>query len=362
MRDRNERHAGALRQFVWIPPKSNASIAAGIRAIHEATTPSHSLESDKFSLLKLIKTHLDEPVYRLMEANGYRLPLFSELILKPSNKAAIAVEQVALDSIGGDDWAGSNEFTASCDALITFTDFCGEHKADSGQVAKFEPDDGDFFSSNDRFGRGLLRQPKRHPSDLKLPIFLNHIATKLSSAGLCLACGQATEEREERKRLFNVSQDVAMKKLLLKGGQFSSFNRGSGLYCEHHSESLSGSAAAKRGRRQRGLFMSLLFALARKEMIDVTNALFPPDYDIHFACLAIETKECRKYLKRIAENLPCIVERDEQELTESVSVVKASILEIFKLLALTPKPYIPLIPSADIIELKYVYPQMWKRI
>jgi hypothetical protein len=362
MASRNERHLIALHCFAHIPPKTDASVATALLAIHEAITPSHSLLSDKFSLLKLIKTRLDEPVAKLMEAHGYQLPVFSELILRPSNGAAIALEQVALDSIDGDDWAGSTEFTSSCDALITFIDFCGEHKSDSGQVAKFEPDDGDYFANNDRFGRGLLRKAKKHLPDSKLPFFLNHIAGKLMNAELCLACGQVTQEREERNRLLKTKRDAAIQKMLLTGGQFFSHNRGSGLYCEDHSETMHGSAPAKKGRRQRVLFMSLLFALARKEMIDLMNQLFPPDYEIHFARLAIESKECRKYLKRIAVNVPFIVERDAQMLTQAIAVVADSIRAIFKLLELTPQPYTPSIPSAHIVKLEYTYPQMWEYI
>lgn len=362
------RHATAMQFFAHISHDSDAGVAAGLRAVHERTSASHSLGHGSRSLIRLIKDHLDTPVHAMMGNEGYRMPAMSELVVMESGVAETVLVDIATDSLGGGDFALSTPFSSSCDDLITFLTFCAEHQPDRVRAARFpEADDLPHIARSVRLG---IRSSRQKPP---APAYLASIFAEFQRAGLCLACGQPVQEREERERLLNDALDKELADFLRSGGQFTSAGRGSRTYCGRHAEKSAASTGAKQARTMKTQMLSLVRALRRREITPLLNPLFPPSFDLRFATLAMAQRENRRDLALIAAALPAMLEWaeefDEEERRNAAEQIRNAVVRIFDRLQLQPKPYTPALatqPGPIFLDLSTVLSgrcrSLWNRI
>jgi hypothetical protein len=167
---------------------------------------------------------------------------------------------------------------------------------------------------------------------------------------LCTACGEPTLASEERERQMLLEPDEAIKKLLKSGVQFYSKYRGSLEFCGTHSEKLSGSNAAKHGRRWRESFLTLLYAIRFRGIKSEIYSLFNPSFNITFSRLAIQNKACQPYLKKIVRVAPNLLSENQLDSSNARIEVIKNIKDIFDKLQLVPTPYDPK-PDLDRITL-----------
>jgi hypothetical protein len=303
-------------------------------------------------LLKLVRQHLDEPVAAVMQRHGYVLPKMSELVVLEQGVAESVLDSVAMDSLGGLDWVCPTPFSDTCSDLITLVSFCAEHRSDDVRVGLFEAEKGEVISRDSaRVGRGVRRGVRAGRRQL-VDQHLLSAYLRLQQMGRCVACCRPVEEKQERERLASATSDDQVKRLLREGGQFSSFNRGSAIYCDHHAEGTAGSAAAKRARAMRTRLLSLVRAMGRKEVAPLLNPLFPPDLELEFAALAAQSPLCASDLDLVARKLPdmlCGADTPQGSPDASAHAIFEAIKRMFASLQLRPQPYAPPVMSGAVV-------------
>lgn len=338
MPTKKEKHDNATHDFLNIRWRLDSEVSSALLKVVEQTTPSHTLKSRKYSLLKLIRVHADLAITNWLARNNEQVPWkFSELVKTPYGYALTILQRLAGQGRLTDDFGG-NDFSRTCDSLIEFLHFCGEHNSIHIKVVQLEPSDGHTFDAvNERIGRGISLGARSTSSAAPVPDYLIAEYRRLKSENLCLACGQLTSANTERNRLLEVPLDEKVEKRLAKGSQFSTKNRGSLLYCHAHAEGTESSSAAKKGRKLRTKFMSLLLAMKRKGVASQLNALFPPNFNLELARLAIKSDACQEALEMIELQLPLHINGSTEQ-SKAVSEIifngiKSMHLDILKLKA-----------------------------
>ena len=320
----------------------DAAVKVVLHKIIQNTTSSDTIKSRRHSLLAPIKKELDPVVNNWLSRNGYGSTwTFSELLNGRIPDAVSVMQQLAQQG-HVDDWFCGNEFSRTCDALIEFLFFCGEHPSHHIPVVKLEPKKRDLDRSFiPTVGRGTSLGARASKSESSLPLYLSTTYKLLKLQNLCTACGEPTLASEERERQILIEPDSAIKKSLGSGAQFYSKYRGSLEFCGAHSEKLSGSNAAKHGRRWRESFLTLLYVMRFKGVATEMNSLFNPTFEIPFARLAIQNKACQPHLKKIVRVAPNLRSEDQVDINNAVIEVVKNIKLIFDNLELIPAPYDP---------------------
>lgn len=311
------------------------------KIVHDAS-PSDTIKSRPHSLLAPIKKELDPAVSNWLFRNGYDSNwTFSKLLNVRIPDAVSEMQKLARQG-QDDDWFCGNEFSRTCDALIEFLHFCGEHPSQHIPVVKLEPQKRDLNNSFvPKVGRGTELGARSNKQISSLPPYLITTYNFLRQQNLCTACGEPTLASDERERQILIAIDAATKQALESGMQFYSKHRGSLEVCGAHSEKISGSNAAKHGNRWRESFLTLLYVMRFKGVATEMNSLFNPSFEIPFARLAIQNKACQPYLKKIVRIAPNLRSEEQVDIKNAVIEVIKNIKLIFDNLELIPSPYDP---------------------
>lgn len=336
-----DRHEAAKTALLKSLRNLNPEVKSAVQKVAEMATPRHTVQSRPHSLLKLVRLNIDPAVANWLSRNNVAVQWkYSDLMIGDHGHCVALLEKLAMRG-APNDWVGSDEFSRTCDALISFLFFSAEHQSRHVKVVRLERSASmDDDEAADRIEWGPKRGVRKH-GGFPVPDYLIGTFQSLQEAGLCIACGQHTLESEERQRLLHVPIDKAIKGELRRGMQYFSKERGSALYCEDHAKSTAGAAGEKKGQRQRIRFMSLLQAMTRKGMVAHLNKLFPPSFNIEFARLAIKDPGGLRDLKVIEDYLPIhFFTDDEATRTVASEKIVAAISKIFlHRLKLTPQPY-----------------------
>jgi hypothetical protein len=322
--------------------KYDAAIKIVLCKIVQSATPSDTIKSRRHSLLAPIKKELDPAISDWLLRNSYDSKwTFSELLNAPIPDAISVLQDLARQG-HDDDWFCGNDFSRTCDALIEFLHFCGEHPSQHIPVVKLEPQKRDLNNSFvPKVGRGTELGARSNKQISSLPPYLITTYNFLRQQNLCTACGEPTLASDERERQILIAIDAATKQALESGMQFYSKHRGSLEVCGAHSEKISGSNAAKLGNRWRESFLTLLYVMRFKGVATEMNSLFNPSFEIPFARLAIQNKACQPYLKKIVRVAPNLRSEDQVDINNAVIEVIKNIKLIFDNLELIPAPYDP---------------------
>lgn len=338
----NTEHIEQIKDALGYRGRYDAAIKIVLCKIVQNATPSDTIKSRRHSLLAPIKKELDPAMSDWLLRNGYDSTwTFSELLNAPIPDAISVLQDFARQG-HDDDWFCGNDFSRTCDALIEFLHFCGEHPSHHIAVAKFEPQK---RVSNNEFmptiGRGRALGTRATENKTPVPLYLSGVYKSLKNQNLCTACGLPTLAAEERDRLLVLESESKVKNILKAGGQYSSKYRASLEYCYDHSEKLSRNSAARHGRRWRKSFLSLLFVMKRKGVNVRLNALFDPSYELEFARSAILDKKCHGQIRKIVKATPDLISDNliQQQLA-AVSIVN-TLTQILQNLGKRAAPYDP---------------------
>lgn len=340
MQINQRRHDLAKQVFLDTSWRLDDAVDAALRGVVEQTTPSHSLASRKFSLLKLIKNEIDPVVIDWLQRSRYVASWqFSDLVMADNGIAYATLQDLARQDRS--DGYLREAFQRTCDRLIQFLDFCDEHPSNYCKTVKLEPKDGKTFDEcNEETGRGTKLGARAKANEVPVPSFLASQYRILNKSGLCVACGEPTQSEEERTKWINVAFHKTTKDHLKQRTQFFTKNRGSLEYCHEHAKNVSGGSADRRARTWRGRFLSLLRAMGRKEVYPELNAFLTPADEFDFARLAIRTKKCHVNLRAIEKNLPLLLSGEGNETKHAQAVIVANIRSIFfEKLQCPPKPF-----------------------
>lgn len=335
-------HEYQKKVFLDISWKIDKEVKKPLWKIVQNSTPSDTLKSRRFSLLAPIKKELDPAVSSWLHRSGYDSTLkFSSFFDSPIPDSISLLQDLAKQG-HTDDWFCSNVFSSTCDALIEFLYFCADHPSYHIPVVKFEPNKRE---SNSSFmpskGRGIALGTRVQEEKSSIPDYLRSTYKSLKTQGLCTACGAPSLAAEERMRQLLLKPEKPIEEMLQSGTQYYSKYRGSLEVCGEHSEKLSGSNAAKHGRRWRVCFLSLLFAMRYRTVLKEMNSLFHPSFEIAFASMALQNKVSQSSLKKIAGAIPSLLSADRTEHKNAANQIVANIKLIFLNLKLVEKPYDP---------------------
>lgn len=330
--------------------RCDKEVANGIRTVVTELTPSHTLNSKKFSASTLIKKHLDPAISSWLKRNGHESDWnFSDLIRDPSkfdvDNPMSFLKGLARLGLSKDRWDNSF-FSATCERLIDCAYIFSNHKSDHGKVVQIEPEDGRTFDAvNERIGRGTnLGARAKKQSAKNLPWFLTRKRFRLQDNNMCLACGQKILAQEEREKCIEASKVANVKRALEEGAHYTSFERGSLIYCAEHTESVNESRGGKQAREWRGRYLSLLQAFERKEVSQRILPFLAPSYMLEFSRLAIRNKPSRRLMGKIETLLPKLFSADTS--SADAEIVGAQIAEYIRTifienLRLEPRPLLP---------------------
>jgi hypothetical protein len=135
----NTEHIEQIKDALGYGGRYDAAIKIVLCKIVQSATPSDTIKSRRHSLLAPIKKELDPAMSDWLLRNGYDSTWnFSELLNAPIPDAISVLQELARQG-HNDDWFCGNEFSRTCDALIEFLYFCGEHPSHHIPVVKLEP-------------------------------------------------------------------------------------------------------------------------------------------------------------------------------------------------------------------------------
>lgn len=345
-----ERHNEALRRIqdsvLYPEGRYDKEVVDAVRKIVNETTPSHTMQSKRHSLLQLIKTHFDPALSSWMDRNlcneGWR---FSDLLLMPHGTAHQLTQSFGLQ--GRED--GSflpDEFCRMADLMHSMHDFCSEHPSETKKKAYLDVKVRRQSAEEppERIGKGLKSGARADGKQMQVP---GHLLTRrdwLHKVGLCQACGDPTSATCDRENVIDRQSkiDSVIKQKIAAGMEYSSKTRGSQYFCPQHTERDGSSKSYKDGRDEVNLFLSVLLALRYSGIGPHLNDLFPFEFDLSFAKMAIRSPASRKDLVFIADQLAaiCVDLSDDIEIRRAVKgqILQAIRRIFFDHLKLTPTP------------------------
>ena len=276
-------HEEAKASFLEHLVGGDEAVRIALIKVATDSTPSGTLRSRPNSLLKQIRTEMDDPVAIWLNRNGVDVDwTFSSLIQQGYREIRDALQRLRHGP-------QSEAFLSTIDNLIEFEVFCSWHESESEKVILLKPPKGEKESEGENFFRASnfrkLGSRAISPSE-HFPTYLHSTRDELLKAGLCISCGNPNAVAEHKYRILNVSLGADEKKIKSAISGDTRVKKGTGgarLYCHRHAESSVGNAGAKKARRTALAFMSLLFLMRRREMKNFLNTQFAPEFDFEFA-------------------------------------------------------------------------------